>query len=323
MTCTITSSSTHGTPPVASVPRIGIASNPPPPPADSDSDDDEDDDPNYRPKQSNRDYFTDPAPANDRHTWLVGFYKFLNTPDCGRKRAKNRLQHASQAKQILEDLDPNGTDLDILSQDEGYIVWTDWVDPRMEDMSSGTIRSYLCTYQWFLKYVTVDRIRKSLVPDLHPDVLLILRATLTRLQGWRKTVDLEMRPKRSEKPLKECDTRLTNSDVKAFTLSKICLDAVQCFQDAKDGQVLTATQLCLVRDFLIAELTITTGTRPGALGNATVAHLRKARPDATSGLQVMLVPDHKRGVDGPAPKMMAEKTRRCTHPSQHQDQNHP
>lgn len=84
-----------------------------------------------------------------------GFYGYLNTPDCGQKKSKNPQQHTVLARKILEDLDADGTDIKILSQDEGYIVWTDWVDPKMEELSprsptflSGNIQmvSNLCYY---------------------------------------------------------------------------------------------------------------------------------------------------------------------------------
>ena len=303
VTSTITSASPSVTPSSlssATTTRCSAGNQPPPPLATTDSESEQSGDPDYVPRETALSYFTNPNPSDDRQRWLAGFYRYLNTPDCGRKRSKNRLQHTCQAKQILEDLDPNGSDLTILSMDKGYVVWTCWVDPRMEDLSSGTIRSYLGTYQWFLTFVTMDRVRPGQVPDLQRDVLLILRATLLKLKGWRKTVDLEMRPKLSEKRLQECDSQLTNEDVKAFTRSKIAYEAEESLQTAKDGHPLTANQLCLVRDYLIAELTITTGTRPGALGNATVAHYQSARPAATSHLRVMLVPDHKRGVAGPA-----------------------
>ena len=29
-------------------------------------------------------------------------------------------------------------------------MWTDWVDPKMEELSSGMIRSYMGTYEMFL-----------------------------------------------------------------------------------------------------------------------------------------------------------------------------
>ena len=153
----------------------------------------------------------------------------------------------------------------------------------------------------FLTYVSMDRIRSGQVPDLPHDVRLILKATIPKLKGWRKSVYLEKRPQRSEKRLKECDSRLTTEDVKAFTLSKVMLDAAGLLESARNGQSLTNPELCLVRDMLIAELTITTGTQLGALGNATLGHFRSSRCDKETGLKVMLVPDHKRGVAGPAP----------------------
>ena len=278
--CVVTSSMTSASASATTTRCSG--SNPPPPlPAKSDSDSEDSPDPDYVPSESALAYFTNPAPSHNRQRWLAGFYRYLNTPDCGRKRAKNRLQYATQARQILEDLEPNGTDLTIISKDEGYVVWTSWVDPRMEDLSSGTISSYLSTYEWFLTFVTMNHVRPGQVPELQRDVLLILRATLLKLKEWRKTVDLEMRPQRGEKRLRECDTQLTNDDVKAFTLSKVVSEAEDCLENARDGHAPKAEQLCLVRDFLIAEqrhrcpLPIsTTGFNIAAAGDAC------ARPQA-------------------------------------------
>ena len=41
-------------------------------------------------------------------------------------------------------------------------------------------------------------------------------------------------------------------------------------------------------------------TRPGALEHVTVTNYRKRRIDPKTGHSVMLVPQHKRGVDEPA-----------------------
>lgn len=94
-------------------------------------------------------FFDDPNPKSNRHRWLVLFYHHLNRPDCRRKKQKNGLQHADNVRRILEDLQPRGSDIDILSEDEDYIVWTHWVDPNTENLGSGTIRSYLGSYQAF------------------------------------------------------------------------------------------------------------------------------------------------------------------------------
>lgn len=88
----------------------------------------------------------------------------------GAKRT-NYLQHASHIRTILEDLDPCGRDIEVLSEDEGYVVWTDWVDPKMSTLKSGTINAYLGTLQKFLTFVTEERVRSSNLPTVSTDAL--------------------------------------------------------------------------------------------------------------------------------------------------------
>ena len=47
-------------------------------------------------------------------------------------------------------------------------------------------------------------------------------------------------------------------------------------------------------------MTIKTGTRPGALESATLKHYHSRQRDEATGKLVLLVPDHKRAVVGPA-----------------------
>ena len=57
---------------------------------------------------------------------------------------------------------------------------------------------------------------------------------------------------------------------------------------------------------MIAELTIQTGTRSGALANATIHDFETVKEDQRTKMRVMLVPAHKRGVARPAPVTMSE-----------------
>ena len=84
----------------------------------------------------------------------------LNLPDDERK-ARNRLQHAAHIKTILEDLDPHGSDLKVLSRDEGYIVWTDWVDLKMNILKTGAINAYRGMYQKFLTLVVEEQVARN------------------------------------------------------------------------------------------------------------------------------------------------------------------
>ena len=66
-------------------------------------------------------------------------------------------------------------------------------------------------------------------------------------------------------------------------------------------------ELCLVRDMIIAELTIQTGTRPGALAFAEVQHYHTMRVESSTNMRVMLIPDHKRTVARPAPVTLSQE----------------
>ena len=119
----------------------------------------------------------------------------------------------------------------------------------------------------FLAFVTIDRICPGTVPKLAEEVTKILRNTKERLKGWRRTVDLEMRPRRNQRLLDECDTLLTIDDVEKFKASRPVMSARKTFQKAADGILLTKDEICEARDLLICLITIKTGTRPGALEN--------------------------------------------------------
>ena len=136
------------------------------------------------PAESVSEYFKATSFKNERHRWMCLFYQQLNKPDLGRKKSRNRLQHASHVRKILEDLEPNGTNIDVLSGDEGNVVWTDWVDPKMESLRAGTIRSYLGSYEMFLDFVTQERVRAGIVPELDTDVAKIFRNTVKKLKSW-------------------------------------------------------------------------------------------------------------------------------------------
>ena len=63
-------------------------------------------------------------------------------------------------------------------------------------LRAGTIRLYLGSYEMFLDFVTQERVRAGIVPELDTDVAKIFRNTVKKLKSWRKTEDLEKRPEK-------------------------------------------------------------------------------------------------------------------------------
>ena len=51
-------------------------------------------------------------------------------------------------------------------------------------LRAGTIRLYLGSYEMFLDFVTQERVRAGIVPELDTDVAKIFRNTVKKLKSW-------------------------------------------------------------------------------------------------------------------------------------------
>lgn len=169
----------------------------------------------------------------------------------------------------------------MLSEDEGYIVWTEWVDRKLESKRAGTVRSYLGAYKHFLKFVTKQRVKTDAVPSLSPVALAIFKDGKKVISAWCRTIDLDTRPQKTEKILKTCHNRLTNDDVEKFHSSKAILEIQDFVEAAARRKPLSNVEKCEVPDYILAMLTLTTGTRPGALEKLTVENYTPARVNLT------------------------------------------
>lgn len=250
------------------------SSQPPSDPKDNDHDED------YKEFQLQEEYFISATPKNALHKWLILFYKWLNTADAGRKKNRNRLQHASHSRIALEDLQAGSDGIDILSQDEGQIVWTDWVDVKLLERKSCTINGYLGTYGKFLQFVVEEQVRVTDFPHVEDDAKRIFRNMVSKLTGWRKTVDLKGKVETNQRRMDECTYRLTTKDVKVFLSCPTVLSAKKIFDKAKS--ILTIHKMCEARDSLIMLVSLKTGTRPGAFKNLKLQEYLNANTDPTT-----------------------------------------
>ena len=190
-------------PSAAAGPPSGPSSAPP-------SDQEEDDDDTEYPLVA--DFFLEKDPKTNRHKWLVHYYKHLFTPDAGFHKDKNRLQHASQVKRIIEQTNPNGEDITFMADDEGSRIWIDWVVPNLKAKKPGMVKSYLTSLEIFLGYVT-KKGRRPYLPPLDPEVKDELFDFGEKLKKWRQCVTKETSSLKWDRYRQESDTLLTNNDV--------------------------------------------------------------------------------------------------------------
>ena len=276
-------------------------------------DGDNDRDQDYAPPGA-RSFFQTQRIVTDRHRLLVDFYDYLGTVDEGQKVEKIRFQHAYQMRKILEDIDPGGKDIRVLASEEGQVVWNLWIAPRLKNdsMKAGTLLSYLYSFSKFLKFLLKrQRRRQSLrSSSISEETCEIFRSIMEAIPGWRSTVLNERSVQRNEYYLKECEQRLTREDFRAFLKSPVVTEAESLFHCSKDDgeRKRGVFWFSRARDYLIVRLAVSCGTRPRPLETATIDHFRQARRDSEfKQCFVMLVPRHKRQIDGPAIVTMDER----------------
>ena len=104
----------------------------------------------------------------------------------------------------MEDLEPSGSDVEVLCKEDGCKVWLDWVVPNLGKKAARTLNSYLNSLQMVLHYLVNRRDRAGL-PTLSKLNLNILQQMLTSLKGRRRTITKETSSERFSRLLEETE----------------------------------------------------------------------------------------------------------------------
>lgn len=273
-------------------------------------DDTESDDDDYE-QPGARAFFERGRITTDRHRFLADFYSYLGTVDGGQKDDRVRLQHASQVKRMLEEIDPGAKDIQALAKDDGRCAWNTWIAPRLQNdnVGTGTLLSYVGSLSLFLKFLTRRHNRGKSGeggPSISEETCEVFCDVLGAISGWRSTIEKQRAVLQNERYLKECENRLTKEDFQAFLKSPVIAETESLF-GSPSGRI-GPLQFVQARDYLIARLAVSCGTRPKALETATIENFRQAKRDSEyPGCFVMLVTRHKRQKDGPAIVTMDER----------------
>ena len=281
------------------------------PGTENNDDNDDDDDEDYK-APSVKAFFEPRRITSNRHWFLVQFYNHLGSVDEGQKNDKIRCQHACQMRKILEDIDPKGKDIEKITAEEGRAVWNLWMSKRLENENSvkaGTLLSYLGSFSKFLKFAVMSQKRRKSdkdTPRLPDETIEVFNEIIEKIPGWRTTIVKQSAAERNQHYLKECEERITREDFEAFLRSSIITEAESLFSPARKCHGIQ--QFARARDYLIARLAVCCGTRPRPLETATLDHFEHASRDSVyPDCYVMLVPAHKRQMDGPAIVTMDER----------------
>ena len=276
---------------------------------DEDGGDDDERDDDYDEPSGNA-FFKSERLRSDRHWFLAKFYAHLGSVDEGQKNDKVRGQHACQVRTILEDIDPKGKDLEKMTESQGRAVWELWVAPHLEagSFKPGTLVAYLGSLKKFLGFVLQSQKSRASfekAPCLKTETIQTFEDIIQKITGWRRTILNQSAGRQNEYYLEECEQRLTKEDFQAFLTSPVIAEAEALFRSSCNRY--GPQEFTRARDYLITRLALSCGTRPKPLETATLQHFRDACRDRHfKNCYVMLVPRHKRQIEGPAIVTMDE-----------------
>ena len=212
------------------------------------------------------------ATTYENNQWLCGFFKYLHLPAAAYKKLSNRLQHVGQIQALLETLDPLGTDINVLGDENGDVAWTKWVHPHLTNgtKTPGTIISYLTSLEKFFTFITSNKYNRKEMPPLHGNFIVIFWETIPALKGWRATVDNETQDVQHRGHLRECDTLLTAADLDKLKASRPYVAGMKALMQAKVETDLSLQSFSEARDLLLVKFSLLVGSRPAPLENATL-----------------------------------------------------
>lgn len=114
------------------------------------------------------------------------------------------LQHAAQVRNLLKQLDPSGSGIQVLCQEDGSELWLHWVVPNLTKKAPGTIKSYLNSLQMFLEFV-INKGKGADLPQLNSQDRETLADLSSSLKGWRRTITKKTSSVRYAKILSETE----------------------------------------------------------------------------------------------------------------------
>ncbi|XP_022788404.1 uncharacterized protein LOC111328274 [Stylophora pistillata] len=266
-------------PPHATTPSVAPTTTPSVAPASGAKVDSEESDSAYEQEvdENEEAYFTHLAPQMPRHRWLVAFYTYLITPAAGFHCDSNRLQHVVEVK-ILEQLQPSGSNVQVLSKDDGCKVWLDWVLPNLTKRAAGILKSYLNSLQMFLELL-LNREKKADLPDMPESERKSLDEVRNSLTGWRRTITKETSAARYTKNLQETENLLTTKEVNDIMTSETAqegIHALEVAQNATNSHFISAAQYAAARHYILVQLTRSVG-RSWRFETATIGQFKAAK----------------------------------------------
>ena len=217
---------------------------------------------------------TEVADVSECQSLLGSFAEWMEGCDGGERRCGSVEQNSRQVKTILKLVDPSK--LDVKNLLDRSLLRSKWLIPfKVSERKPGTVRSYCNSLRLFMDFLISTKIRKDLKME-------DLNSVQTQARVWSKTLNKSAKQREFEKIYEDFEYLTNPEDVKRFETSQPCREAVKILETFSLNNVRTVpkqNEYTLVRDFLLRQVSLDNGGRPGPLMDLTLDEFHKAKQE--------------------------------------------
>ena len=229
---------------------------------------------------------------NTRQHFVSSFFRYLLHIEGGSHSEEQALIHTRQVHNVMEEIDPKGTDLASLVRNQSMDIWGKFCGPKLKNkiLKGNTIKTYITSLELFVKFIKKGFFyNHELLPEGHHIAIVSLE---TQLPDYRSTIHRRTAIQTTTRKVDQAFTKMTPEDLRKLQDSEVAKEAIKILGRAAEQKIPTRNEFTLVRDYLLVTTLYENGSRPSPLENVKVNRFKQAQ-QAKNGRWVMLVDEHK------------------------------
>ena len=205
---------------------------------------------------------------------LMLFFTHLQNILGGCKKQQNSIEYAQKVRKICENLkqQPQDASLTALLAHGGLNVWKMWARPLLgaKKARPGTIKSSISSLVKFFEFVVDYKEHKvSRKPEIDSQIIEKIKGIIPRLVAMASSVSQLYAHEKWEQVLEEQADQINPEDTSRMAETEPAKKAVTLLQKSS-VRSLSEREYVIIRDFLLARITLENGQRPGPLETARV-----------------------------------------------------
>ncbi|XP_065648964.1 uncharacterized protein LOC136078070 isoform X1 [Hydra vulgaris] len=228
--------------------------------------------------------------SSEEDKLLDEFLIWLQSVEGGIKPLRTALKH----KNVVLGAVRHATDDDVNYKHLGCVSFLNsWMLKMQEDKKQpGTIKTYLGSLQLFLDFC-ISKEKLEIISNEEYSKLKI------SMKQWKRSLWKGIQERQHEKDMDDFHNFPSSEEINALDKS----DYVKCAKDTikaskSSSFVITKSNYCLVRSYLLAYTILNNATRPGASANMTIGEFRRAL--YKENCYTISIKKHKTSYKGPA-----------------------